>query len=109
LHKEVRLWGVSIVTFPMNLDAAIGSVKALSDDDKVEPLTAINEDRKAIDRHQRSIRMHLRSLFDVPDDDDSGDDPSLLVEGDEDDDDGDKAFLVELRKLAREAEKLASK
>jgi uncharacterized protein len=30
LLKEVRLWEVSIVTFPMNLDATIGSVKALS-------------------------------------------------------------------------------
>jgi hypothetical protein len=50
----------------------------------------------------------MRLKVTVPSDD-SGDDPSVLVEGDEDDDDGDKAFLVELRKLAREAEKLASK
>jgi hypothetical protein len=52
------------------------------------------------------MRMHLKSLFDVPDDDDTDDGP--LLEG-EDDGGDDKAFFVELRKLASEqAEALAT-
>jgi uncharacterized protein len=90
------------VTFPMNESAQVSGVKAVSDDDRAKHLTAINEDRKAIDRHQRSMRMHLKALFDVPDDDET------LLE-DEDDGDDDKAFLVELRKLAEQATALTTK
>lgn len=111
LLKEIRLWEVSIVTFPMNLDAAIGSVKALSGDDMAQHLKAIDAHRKAIDRHQRGMRMHLKAMLDLEDDDDDSDDPPLL-EGDEgdraEDEDTDKAFLVELRKLAEQATALAT-
>jgi uncharacterized protein len=100
---EIRLWEASIVTFPMNESAQVTGVKALSDDERLKHLKGLNEDRKAIDRHQRSQRMHLKALFDVPDDDDDVDDPPL--EGDGDDDD--KALLVELQKLAEQAQELA--
>jgi uncharacterized protein len=104
LLKEIRLWEVSIVTFPMNEMAAIGSVKALSAEDMADHLKAIDTHRKAIARHVVGIQGHLKSMFDFDEDDDTDDDPDL--EG-EDDDDDDKAFLVELRKLAEEAEALA--
>jgi uncharacterized protein len=100
---EIRLWEISCVTFPMNESAQVTGVKALSDDERLKHLKGLNEDRKAIDRHQRSQRMHLKALFDVPDDDDDVDDPPL--EGDGDDDD--KALLVELQKLAEQAQELA--
>jgi HK97 family phage prohead protease len=103
--SEIRLWEGSIVTFPMNESAQVTGVKALSDDERLKHLKGLNEDRKAIDRHQRSQRMHLKALFDVPDDDDI-DDPELEGENDSDDD---KALLVELRKLADQAAELASK
>jgi HK97 family phage prohead protease len=104
---ELKLWEISCVTFPMNESAQVSGVKALSDDDRAKHLTAINEDRKAIDRHQRSMRMHLKSLLDLADDDDDDTDDEPLLEG-EDDDNDDKAFLVELRKLAEQAQELTT-
>ena len=90
----------------LNLDAAIGSVKALSPDDVANHLRAIDEHRKAIDRHTVGIQAHLKSMLDfddADDDDDDTDDPELL-EGD------DKAsFLAELKQLAEQAQELASK
>jgi uncharacterized protein len=84
----------------MNELAQLSGVKRLSDDDRAKHLKAIDELRKAIDRHQRGMRMHLKSLLDLPDYDDTDDE--LLIEG-EDGDDDDKAFLVEVRKLAEQA------
>jgi HK97 family phage prohead protease len=101
LLKELRLWECSIVTFPMNLDAAIGSVKALSDDEVAAHLRAIDEHRKSIDRHTRGIQAHLKSMLGFADIDD--DDPE-----DDDDDDSDKSFVAELRKLAEQAQELAT-
>jgi uncharacterized protein len=102
---ELRLWEISFVTFPINESAQVSGVKALSDDERATHLKAIDEHRKAIDRHQRGMRMHLKSLLDLPDDDD---DDEPLLEGEDDDDDGDKAFVAELRKLADQAQELAT-
>jgi uncharacterized protein len=107
---ELRLWEISCVTFPMNQSAQVSGVKALSDDDVANHLRAIDEHRKAIDRHQRGIQAHLKSMLDFDDaDDDTDDDPDdePLLEG-EDGDDDDKAFLVELRKLAEQTQELSS-
>lgn len=104
--SELRLWEVSVVTFPMNESAMVTGIKALSDDEQAKHLKIINEHRKTIDRAQRGIRVSLKALFDVPDDDDTDDDPELEGDGDSD---SDKALLVELRKAAEEAQELASK
>jgi uncharacterized protein len=101
---ELRLWEISCVTFPMNESAQVSGVKALSADDMAQHLKAIDTHRKAIARHVVGIQAHLKSMLDFDDDDDADDDPDL-VEG-EDGDDDDKAFLVELRKLAEQAEAL---
>jgi phage head maturation protease len=59
---ELRLWEISCVTFPMNESAQVSGVKAMSDDERrVKHLNGLNEDRKAIDRHQRGMRMHFKS------------------------------------------------
>jgi hypothetical protein len=92
---EVRLWEISCVTFPMQELAQLSGVKALSDDDRAKHLQAIDQHGRAIDRHQRGIQAHLKSMLDFDDADDESDDPALF-----EDDDDDKAFLVELRKLA---------
>jgi HK97 family phage prohead protease len=102
--KELRLWEGSIVTFPMNELATVTGVKSLSDEDKAKHLTAIREHSKSIDHHQRAIRMHLKSMMDGLDDDEA-DDLALI----DDDDEGEgKAFLLELRELAAQAEELAT-
>jgi hypothetical protein len=77
----------------------------------VLPLTSHQRAPKAIDRHQRGIQAHLKSMlnFDEGDDtDDDGDDEPLIEGEDEADGDDDKAFLVELRKLAEQAEALTT-
>jgi hypothetical protein len=89
----------------MNLEATIGSVKALSDDDRAKHLQAIDAHRKAIARHTAGIQAHLKSMLDFDDADDTDNEP--VIEG-EDEDDDDKAFLVELRKLAEQAEALTT-
>jgi hypothetical protein len=65
----------------MNLDATIGSVKSMSDDDRAEHLRAIDTHRKAICRHLVGIAGRLKSMlnFDDEDDDDDVEDPDLLV------------------------------
>ncbi len=106
---ELKLWEISCVTFPMNQAALVATVKAMSDDDRGRHLKAINEHRKAIDRHQRGIREHLKSMFDGLDDEDGDafDDPALLESNEGDgEDEMDKAFAVELRKLAKQAASL---
>jgi hypothetical protein len=102
---ELRLWEISCVTFPMNEQALVSGIKAMSDDERAGHIKAINEHRKAIDREQRGMRMHLKSLLDLADDDEDPDDDEPLLE----DEDDDKAFLVELQKLAEQAQELASK
>jgi HK97 family phage prohead protease len=105
--KELRLWEVSVVTFPMNPMAMVATVKAMSDADRGEHLKQINIHRKAIDRHQRSIRDHLKSLSDAFDDD--PEDDLALINDDEGDEEMDKSFLMaELKKLAEQASTLAA-
>jgi HK97 family phage prohead protease len=106
---ELKLWEISCVTFPMNESAQVTGVKGLSDDERAKHLKAIDTHRKAIDRHQRGIREHLKSMFDGLDDEDGDafDDPALLESNEGDgEDEMDKAFAVELRKLAAQASSL---
>jgi HK97 family phage prohead protease len=101
--KELRLWEGSVVTFPMNEMAVVSSVKSMSDDDRAKHMKAIDGHRRTIDRAQRQIRQHLKSMFDGLDEDDCDD-------RDEDDDgDGEemKQFVSEMQKLVEEAEELA--
>jgi uncharacterized protein len=94
----------------MNQSAQVSAVKALSDDERADHLKAINEHRKAIARHTVGIPAHLKSMLDFDDADDTDDDDDTddepLLEGEDDDDD--KAFLVELQKLAEQAEALTT-
>jgi uncharacterized protein len=94
---EVKLWEVSIVTFPMNESALISSVKAMSDDDRAKHFKAIDMHRKAIDKHQRAIRESLKSLFDGLDDDEADD--QVLTEDEDLDEESSKEFLIEMRKM----------
>jgi uncharacterized protein len=97
---ELRLWEISVVTFPMNEQATVTSVKSLSDADRAKHL-------KAIDHHQQKIASHVKAMLNPQDDDTDNDDLSLLE--DETDDDDDRAFLVELQKLAEQAGALATR
>jgi uncharacterized protein len=106
--QELKLWELSVVTFPMNESAMVTGIKAMSDDDRSKHLQAIDTHRKAIDRHQRGIREHLKAMFDGFDDD-TADDPALLESNEGDgEDEMNKAFLLELQELAREAASLAT-
>jgi HK97 family phage prohead protease len=109
LLKELRLWEVSIVTFPMNTAATINSVKSMSDSERKKHLTAIDTHRKAIDRHQRGMRESLKSLFgdDIfgDDGDDDTGDPDLLESGE--DMEGMSMFLSELKSLVAQTAELA--
>jgi HK97 family phage prohead protease len=114
--SQLRLWELSIVTFPMNTEATITSVKAMSDSDRAVHLKAIDGHRRAIDRHQRQIRMHLKSMIDdldddggLDDDEDLGD-PAFIEGGVGEDGDGEEMGFVlqELKALAAQAEELAS-
>ncbi len=74
------------MTFPMNQDAQVTGIKAMSDDDRGKHLKAIDAHRKSIDRAQRGIREHLKAMFDGFDDDNDLDlagDPALLEGGDD--------------------------
>jgi HK97 family phage prohead protease len=103
---ELKLWELSVVTFPMNTSAVVTGIKAMSDDERGKHFKAIDAHRKSIDRAQRGIREHLKSLFDGFDDDDESDivdDPALLDEND----DGEMGMLLsELKSLAAAAEEL---
>jgi HK97 family phage prohead protease len=101
--KELKLWEVSVVTFPMNESATIASVKslALSDDEVQHHLQALR-------RHQKGMRYHIKCLLGDDLDDDAADDPALL-EGDGSEQDVEsKALLVELKKLVVAAGELVS-
>lgn len=100
---EVRLWEVSIVTFPMNESAQISSVKAMSDDDRARHFKAIDKHRKAIDKHQRAIRESLKSLFDGLDDEDD-DLPLPEDEAGDLDEETAKEFAVELQKMLEQVQ-----
>jgi HK97 family phage prohead protease len=103
--QELKLWELSVVTFPMNEEAMVTGIKAMSDDDRGEHLKAIDTHRKAIDRHQRGIREHLKAMSDAFDDDTDDDEALLQDEGD--DEDTTKALLVEMQKLVEQARELA--
>ena len=103
LLKEVKLFEVSAVTFPMNEAALIASVKnlkAMSDSERGKRLKSIDSHRKAIDRHQRGMREDMKALFgdELFMNDDTVDDTSLiddevLSEADS------KEFAIELQKM----------
>jgi hypothetical protein len=93
--KELRLWEISVVTFPMNESAQIQSVKSLNlSDDEVQ------HHLRGIARHQKGMRMHLKALLGGDDLDDAADDPALLEDDDSEAADVEsKALLLELQKL----------
>jgi uncharacterized protein len=105
LLKEIRLFEVSCVTFPMNEQALIASVKsmkAMSDSERGQHLKAIDHHRRAIDRHQRAMRENMKALF--GDEMFSDDDDSSVVDDDLPFDDGldeenAKALSIELQKM----------
>ena len=111
--SELRLWEISCVTFPMNEGAMVTGIKAMSDDDRARHFKAIEMHRKAIDRAQRGIREHMKSLFDGFDDEDDSDladNPALLESNDDDDDpqnEGMSMLLAELKALGEQAQQLA--
>jgi hypothetical protein len=105
--KELKLWELSVVTFPMNESAFVTGIKAMSDDDRAKHFKAIDTHRKAIDKHQRAIRESLKCLFDGIDDDpgDEDDDPELL----ESESDGEMSMIIaEMKALTEQANELAS-
>ena len=102
--KELKLWELSIVTFPMNEAALVTGIKAMTDDDRVKHLRAIRMHRKAIDRHQLAISEHLKAMFDGVDDGDDTDDPALLESNPENE--GMSMLLAELKGLAKQAQEL---
>jgi HK97 family phage prohead protease len=107
--SELRLWEVSCVTFPMNLDAAVTGIKSMSDEDRATHFKAIDRHRKSIDRAQRGIREHMKALFDGLDDEDV-DDPDVLEADDDEQDpenEGRSMVLAELKSLAAAAEELS--
>jgi HK97 family phage prohead protease len=102
--KELRLWELSVVTFPMNESAVVGSVKSLSvSDDEVQ------HHLRAIRRHQKAIHGHVKALLgadELDDDDTTADD---LVDSDSEELDFEsKALLTELQTLVAQAGGLAS-
>jgi HK97 family phage prohead protease len=101
--KELRLWEISVVTFPMNESATISSVKSLNlSDDEVQ------HHLRAIRRHQKALHGHVKALLgaDDLDDDDAADE--LEGSDSEADDVESKALLVEVHKLVAQAGELAS-
>jgi HK97 family phage prohead protease len=102
--KELRLWEISVVTFPMNESATISSVKSLSlSDDEVQ------HHLRAIRRHQKALHGHVKALLGADDLDDEGDTTADVLEGDSEVEDVEsKALLMELQKLVAQAEGLAS-
>ena len=102
--KELRLWEISCVTFPMNESAMVTGIKAMSDEDRMKHFKAIDGHRKAIDRHQRQMREHLKAMCDGLDDEES--DPSLLesaVDGEDPELEGMSMMLAELKAMVEQA------
>ena len=103
LLKEVKLFEVSAVTFPMNEAALIASVKnlkAMSDSERGKRLKSMDEHRRAIDRHGRGMREDMKALFgdELFMNDDAVDDQTLIDEEVLSVDDS-KAFAIELQKM----------
>jgi Escherichia/Staphylococcus phage prohead protease len=92
--KELRLWEVSIVTFPMNEAAMVTSVKSIDDARRVLREAAANPDEKAA---LRSLLKEIRSL---------------LEEGDADEEDLDdaekKEIALALRGIVHEVKAMCS-
>jgi HK97 family phage prohead protease len=63
--KELRLWEVSVVTFPMNEAAMVTSVKSIDDARRILREAAANPDEKA---GLRSLLKEIRALLDSEDD-----------------------------------------
>ena len=76
LLTEIKLFELSICTFPMNELARVSDVKTLSDDAKAEHLAAISTHQKAIAHHSRGIASRMKSL--CGQDDEPDDDPELV-------------------------------
>jgi hypothetical protein len=91
--KELRLWEVSVVTFPVNEAAVVTSVKSIDDARRILREAAANPaDKTAV----RSLLKEIQSLID-PDDDEDDEDPI------EDEDDADeKEIALMLRGTALE-------
>jgi HK97 family phage prohead protease len=108
--QELKLWELSVVTFPMNEGAMVTGIKAMSDDERSKHLKAIDMHRKTIDRAQRGMRESLKALFgDDLFNDDPADDPALFESNDDDDDpEGISMLVSELKALAEQAQQLAS-
>ncbi len=103
LLKEIKLFEVSAVTFPMNEAALIASVKnlkAMSDSERAKRLKSMDEHRRAIDRHGRGMREDMKALFgdELFMNDDAVDDQTLIDEEVLSVDDS-KAFAIELQKM----------
>jgi uncharacterized protein len=94
--RELKLWELSIVTFPMNPGAEVLGIKKMPDDEMAGHLKAIDGHRKAMDRAGRGMREHLKALFDGFDDDDETDDPADDEDLSEQDS---KEFLIEVHKM----------
>jgi HK97 family phage prohead protease len=101
--SELKLWELSVVTFPMNQEAMVTGVKAMSDDARAGHFKAIDTHRKAIDRHQRGIRESLKCLFDGLDDEDQSN-----ADGESDEMEGMSMLVSELKELAEQAQELTS-
>jgi uncharacterized protein len=92
----------------MNEMAVVSGVKSLSDEDRAKHLKAINEGRKAIDRHQRDIREHLKAMMDDLGDEDAESDTNLVDDSSIEDEEMNKAFLAQIQELAIRAKALAN-
>jgi HK97 family phage prohead protease len=105
--SELKLWELSVVTFPMAQDAMVTGIKSLSDGERARHLRNIDQHQKQIDLSRKAICMSLKSLF--GDDifgDDPADDPALLESEEGDEEMG--LILQELKALATQAQELAS-
>jgi uncharacterized protein len=96
--QEIRLWEISVVTFPMNESAQVTSIKSMSSEDLGKHLKEIDRHRRIIDRSNRAMREHLKALSDDFDDDDDADDPDM-GEGDDLSEQDSKEFLIEMQKM----------
>jgi hypothetical protein len=101
--KELRLWEISVVTFPMNESATISSVKSLALSDG-----EVQHHLRAIRRHQKAIHGHVKALLGADELDDDITADELEGSDSEADDVESKALLVELQKLVAQAGELAS-
>lgn len=88
--KELRLWEVSVVTFPMNEAAMVTSVKPIDDARRILRGAAANPDEKAA---LRSLLKEIRLLLDPEDDED---DEELIEDAEE------KEIVLALRTIVLE-------